>query len=93
MSTLSLTSTVVRSADQISTDLGGEAVILGLQSEEYFSLDRVGLRIWELLETPRTAAELLEAILDAYEDEAEPAECDLLAVLRELEKEGLIEVY
>ena len=36
----------------ISTDLGGEAVILGLQSESYFSVDGVDLRLWELLETP-----------------------------------------
>ncbi|MCL4835354.1 MAG: PqqD family peptide modification chaperone [Caldilineaceae bacterium] len=92
MSTLSLTSTVVRSTDQVSTDLGGEAVILGLQSGEYFSLEGVGLRIWELLETPHTAADLLAAILAAYEVEAVAAERDLLAVLGALVAEGLVEV-
>ena len=28
--------------------LGNEAVILHLQSEEYFGLDEVGTRIWEV---------------------------------------------
>jgi len=92
MSTLTLTSTVVRSADQISTDLGGEAVILSFQKEEYFSLDGVGLRLWELLETPHTVADLLAAILETYEVDSATAERDLLAVLGEMEGEGLIEI-
>ncbi len=52
MSTLSLTSTVVRSTDQVSTDWAARAVITGLQSGEYFSLEGVGLRIWEPLGNP-----------------------------------------
>lgn len=92
MSTISLESTVVRSADQVSTDLGGEVVILGLQSEEYFSLEGVGARIWEMIQEPRTVQEILDAILNNYAVEPERCERDLLAVLGELADEGLIEI-
>ena len=92
MSTISLDSTVVRSADQVSTDLGGEVVILGLQSEEYFSLDGVGTRIWEMIQEPRTVQEILDAILNDYAVEPERGERDLLAVLGELAGEGLVEI-
>ena len=92
MSTISLESTVVRSADQVSTDLGDEVVILGLQSEEYFSLDGVGPRIWEMIQEPRTVQEILDAILNNYAVEPERCERDLLAVLGELADEGLIEI-
>ena len=92
MSTISLESTVVRSADQVSTDLGGEVVILGLQSEEYFSLEGVGARIWEMIQEPRTVQEILDAILNNYAVEPERCERDLLAVLGELADEGLVEI-
>lgn len=92
MTSITLESTIQKSPDQISTDLGGEAVILSFQNEEYFSLDRVGARIWELLETPHTAAELLAAILETYDVEPARAERDLLAVLGELAGEGLVEI-
>ena len=92
MTSITLNSTITKSPDQISTDLGGEAVILSFQKEEYFSLDGVGLRLWELLEEPRTTADLLAAILETYDVDPTTAERDLLAVLGEMEKEGLIEI-
>ena len=92
MPQITIKSTISKSTNQIATDLGGEAVILGLESEEYFSLDGVGLHIWEELEEPRTAAELLKTMLDTYEVEAATAERDLLNLLGEMEKEGLIEI-
>jgi hypothetical protein len=92
MSTITLESTVVRSADQVSTDLGDEIVILDLQSDEYFSLDGVGSRIWEMIETPITVRQILAAILKVYDVEPAIAERDLLAVLSEMAQEGLIEV-
>jgi hypothetical protein len=92
MSTLSLASTVVRSSDQVSTNLGEEVVILGLAGEEYYSLKEVGAAIWEMIETPRTVRKIRAAILARYAVEPECCERDLLAVLQELADEGLIEV-
>ncbi len=92
MSTISLASIIVRSSDQVSTDLGGEAVILGLQSEEFFSLEGVGARIWEIIQEPKTVKEILAAILNDYAVEPERCERDLLAVLGELADEGLVEI-
>ena len=37
-------STIVRSSDQVSTDLGKEVFIMGLGSPEYYSLEEVGAR-------------------------------------------------
>lgn len=92
MPTISLNSTIIRNPEQVSTDLDGEVVILDMQSEEYFSLDGVGTRIWEMIETPITVHEILAAILKAYDVEPARAERDLLAVLGEMVQEGLIEV-
>ena len=76
----------------MSTDLGGEAVILGLQSGEYFELKAVGARIWDEIREPKTANALLNVLLNSYAVEREQCERDLLAVLEKLADEGLVEI-
>lgn len=92
MSTISLASVVVRSPDQVSTNLGHETVILGLASEEYYSLKEVGARIWEIIEAPKTVWQILETLLNEYAVEPERCERDLLALLQEMADEGLVEI-
>ncbi len=92
MSTISLASIIVRSSDQLSTDLGDETVIMGLASEEYYSLEDVGARIWSLIQEPRTVKEILDSILNDYAVEPERCERDLLAVLQQMAEEGLVEI-
>ena len=92
MTNVTLDSTVVKCSTHVSTDLGGEVVILDMQSEEYFSLDGVGTRIWKMIEIPTTVHEILTAILQVCDVEPTRAERDLLAVLGEMAQEGLIEV-
>jgi hypothetical protein len=89
---ISGSSTVVAAKDQVSADLGGEAAILNLKNGAYYGLNSVGARVWELAQTPKTVGELRDAILDEYDVEPERCERDLLALLQELETEGLIEV-
>ena len=92
MSKVLLDSTIVRSSDQVSTDLGKEVFILGLGSSEYYSLEEVGARIWEIIQEPKTVKEILDSILNDYAVEPEICGSDLLAVLQEMADEGLIEI-
>ena len=92
MSTVLLDSTIVRSSDQVSTDLGGEAVILGIQSQEYFGLEDVGVRIWGIIREPKTVRDILDTLLNDYDVEPKRCESDLLAVFQEMAEEGLIEI-
>ena len=84
-------STLVAVKDQVSADLAGEAAILHLKSGVYYGLDPVGARIWELLKTPRTVAEIRDALLREYDVEPETCEKDLAALLEKLHEEQLIE--
>lgn len=78
--------------DQVSSDLGGEAVILHLKDGTYYGLNEVGARVWSLIQQPRRVAAIVAALLGEYE--VEPAECerDLLALLGDLAAHELIEV-
>ena len=90
--TISMTSTVCAVAGQVSRDLAGEAVILHLTSGVYYALDPVGARIWNLLQKPTSAQRLCDAILAEYDVEAQQCQKDVLALLRDLLAQGLIEV-
>ncbi len=90
--TILLNSVVVASKEQIFTDLGGEAVILGLESSQYYSLNDVGTRIWDLVQEQKTVLEIRNTILDEYDVEPERCEKELLDILKDMASEGLIEV-
>ena len=83
---------VVAARDQVSADLEGEAVILNLADGVYYGLDGVGARVWELLSTPRPAAELRDAITAEFEVDAATAWHDLARLLAELAARRLVEI-
>lgn len=86
-------SIVVAAKEQVSCDLGGEAAILNLKNSVYYGLNAVGVRVWNLIQEPKTADEVLCVLLEEYEVESNRCECDLLALLQELATHGLIEVH
>ena len=89
---IDLQSIITASQEQISCDLGEEAVILNLKSGEYFGLDPVGARIWSWLETPQAVVQLRDRLVEDYKVDSGQIERDLFALLAQLVDEGLIEV-
>ena len=81
---------VVASRTQLSTALGDEVVILGLNDEVYYGLDGAGARMWNLLQTPRTIGELVELLSAEFEVTRERLESDLQALLDVLLEKGLV---
>ena len=85
--------TVVRAlAEDLSSDLGGETVILDMSAGVYYGLDGVGTRIWQLIQAPRAVSDICGNLLDEYEVDAERCERAVLTLLGELSRAGLIEV-
>lgn len=87
---LPLHTRVVASPDQVSADLEGEAVILGMRDGIYYGLDGVGATIWALVQEGSTIAALVERIIADYEVTAEVATADLLVLLHDLHARGLV---
>ncbi len=85
-------STVVVTTDQVSADLSGEAAILNLKTSTYFGLNTVGASIWKLIQEPKKVTEIRDAIIEEYDVEPDRCERDILELLLELSKHGLIEV-
>ncbi len=83
---------IVAVPEQISADLGEEAVILHLKSGVYYGLNEVGEKIWTLIQEPKTFPEIKAALLAEYDVEPEQCEQDLKALLQDLVKQELIEI-
>jgi hypothetical protein len=92
MSRVTEQSAVVASPRQVSSDLGGEAVILHLESGVYYGLNEVGAAIWALLREPKGVVEIQESIQAEFAVDAERCQKDVIAILRQFEADGLIEV-
>jgi hypothetical protein len=74
----------------LSRKAGGEAVLLNLDSEEYYGLDGVGSRLWDLLEDGTTFGQVIDTLSDEYDVESDVLKVDLRAVLGDLVEQGLV---
>ncbi len=81
-----------RAKDQVSADLNGEAAILGLSNGVYYGLNETGARLWDFLSKPRTAGELCDLMTEEYGVEKSRCERDVTALLKQMDKEGLVEI-
>ncbi len=76
--------------DQVTCDLSGEAVVLQMKDSMYYGLDPVGAAIWKLIQTPKSIAEICEALVNEYEVTPGECEADVRSFLAELQSQGLI---
>lgn len=84
--------TISRIGDWLSADTGDGTVMMSPTAAEYIGLSETGGRIWGLLETPRTLAELCEALAAEYEITADAVRPDVQAFVASLSARGALAV-
>ena len=90
--TTRITAQVTASPDVLFRDVGGEAVLLNLDSETYFGLDAVGTRMWQVLTTSPSLAAAHATLLTEYTVTPELLEHDLIELVDRLVAHGLLVV-
>lgn len=79
------------SDEVVAREVNGEVVLLDLNSGQYFGLDAVGGRIWQLLsDAPRTLAQICDQIESEFDAPRERIEADLLTLAKQLQEQELI---
>jgi hypothetical protein len=81
---------VARGDHVIFTVLGEETVMMDVELGSYFVLDETAAFVWGLLDRPRTLAEVVAEIRDAYDVSEAECERDVLALLDRLRLKGLV---
>lgn len=90
MPRISLGSRVAKDTAQvIDRIVDAEALLIHLQSGDYFSLNGVGTRVWENIDGTKTVAELASVIASEYEVNEEQAQADVLSLVNDLIEENL----
>jgi hypothetical protein len=85
-------STVCANSNNAQASVQGEAIILEMTAGKYFGLNRVGARVWQLIQSPVTLSELVGQISKEYDVESERLVADLTEFLCHLESARLITV-
>lgn len=70
--------------------LGGEAVLLDLRTERYFSLDDIGTRIWSLITEHNTIDAVVAQMLKEYDVTEAVLRKDVETLLGRLVAAGLL---
>lgn len=78
-------------SEQLSGDLGGEAVVLSLKTGKYYGLNLLGARIWELLRDPITLSSIEATIMAEFDVQPDECHAEVNSFIGLLESEGLIE--
>ena len=76
--------------DVIVRELNGEAIILDVVRGEYFGLDHVGTRIWQLCEEHGSIHAVWEALQLEFDAPSEELRSVLLEFVNELSSKGLL---
>lgn len=69
-----------------------DAVLLNKQTNQYYKLDEVGARFWRLLREGKSPRASYHILLEDYEVDSIQLEQDLLELLEDLSKHGLVEI-
>lgn len=80
------------SSDAIAQEVSGETVILDLRSEQYFSLDIVGTRVWQLLHDSPDLEVVLSRLVEEYDVKPDRLKADVDDLIGSLAKEGLVTI-
>jgi hypothetical protein len=78
------------SAQALSQEVNGETVILDLDSENYFGLNEVGTRIWQLLGEGRNTADIEQMLAAEYDVDEKQLRQDIDELLQQLLEAGLV---
>ncbi|MCP4309616.1 MAG: PqqD family protein, partial [bacterium] len=83
---------VVASENVLIRELAGEAVLLNLDNEQYFGLDDIGYRMWEVLTTSDTIGDAMEILLSEYDVESDRLLQSINDLIEKCAEHGLLHV-
>ena len=89
---ISTESIVSQIEDIVTSDIDDEKVMMSVEKGQYYNLDPVGSRVWELIDKPIKVSELIDALLLKYDVDRETCERDVLAFLEEIHEDGILQV-
>jgi hypothetical protein len=89
---ISLSQFVVQTKGNIASDMGGEKVMLSVNSGKYYNFGEIGGEIWDLINQKISVNQVISTLVSNYEVEQRECEEQVIAFLEKLYDQNLIEV-
>ena len=89
---MTLPETLTVRAEVMARQVGDEIVILNLANGNYYGLDPVGARVWQLINEGKKLPEVCEVVLSEYAVLPEELERDLARLIQDLLAQGLVSI-
>jgi hypothetical protein len=70
--------------------IDGEAIIINLANGVYYSMDKIGAVVWDLLHAGYTLEKVITAVTERYDVSRDQAESNLQDLVQELVQENLV---
>ena len=80
----------VRSSAPLTADVDNEVVMLDPATSNYFGLEGVGARIWDLCEQPQSVESIVAVLLAEYDVDESTCSTEVASFLVELESANLL---
>lgn len=83
---------LVKDEDVLFTSMGEDAVLLHVHRGDYYSLNKVGARLWVLADGTKSIEDLAGMITEEFDITKEQAENDIAELAEQLAKEDLVKL-
>ncbi len=78
---------------QVSSDFpDGQVVLMDVHEGTYYGLNRMGARIWEMIQSPRSVGDIVDTLLESYEVAEGRCLEEVSALLSDLASRSLVEI-
>ncbi len=84
---------IKRNPDMVASKMDGETVMMSLENSEYYGLNQIGSRIWDLIAEEVQISDLIEQLTEEYEVTYEACKNDVISFLDHLYGKGLVLLY
>jgi hypothetical protein len=89
---LTLTQTIAVKKDILVQEMGGELVLLNLETEEYFGLDDIGNAMWSYLKESGSLQAAYDLLLTQYDVDPQELKQDFLTLVARFVEHDLVEI-
>jgi len=84
MMAISLDTLVKRSPELVHSDMDGETVMMSIEQSEYYGLDSIGTRIWDLIEEEMNVRDICSALIAEYDVSELQCQQDVIKFLQDM---------
>ncbi|MGD8781906.1 MAG: lasso peptide biosynthesis PqqD family chaperone [Ignavibacteria bacterium] len=89
---LNMDSVIAQNKNLVVSEINGETVMMSLEKGNYYGMNLIGSRIWEIVKEPKPVNEIVDELLKEYSVEKEQCVEDVTSYINKLLDENIIEI-